>query len=387
MPPDLPKQLSSSSVITGLLFLLTLAAILALGTRGSPQGPSKPPVTNAIPDQLGWYAIPDTALAPNCPDIPQIHGVEGCSAIIDDWGSALADTKRNRLILWGGGHNAYFGNEIYSLDLQALTFQRLTDPSQGPGLSNLSSCPEAFADGKPNTRHTYNGLQYLSKFDRYFVWGAGLSPCGNFTNFVWIWDPAPRNWSKTNPARHPNPAQNGSIPLTAYDLATGAVFEIESNTGTFWQYDVPSDNWTDLGHFSACGRLNLTSSIDPKTRSYFCVGNGIFDRIAIDRAHKITHLKGAGCDALRSAAAPGFDFDSSQNHMVGWAGNGSVYTYNSDLDACTRQDFPDGPGPQQPNGTFGRFRYFPDLDTFALVNDSRHNAFLLRLALPGPRRP
>jgi len=387
MPAHSPTRLASSKVRTVLLCFLTVVAILALGIQGSSQGTSKAPVASSIPDQLGWYAIPNSALAPNCPVIPEIQGVEGCRAIIDDWGSALADTKRNRLILWGGGHNAYFGNEIYSLDLQALTFQRLTDPSQGNSLSNLSECPEAFQDGKPNARHTYNGLQYLSKFDRYFVWGAGLSPCGNFTNFVWIWDPASRNWSRTNPARHPNSAQNGSIPLTAYDSVSGAVFEIESNTGTFWKYDVPSDNWSDLGQLSACGRLNLTSSIDPKTRSYFCLGNGIFDRIQIDRSHKVTHLKASGCDPLRSAAAPGFDFDSSQNRMVGWVGTGSVYTYDTDLDACTRQDFPGGPGPQQPNGTFGRFRYFPGLGIFALVNDSRQNAYVLRLARAPAGRP
>jgi hypothetical protein len=387
MPPHLSVQVASSRVRKGFLCVLTIAAILALSTRGSPQGTSNPPIANTIPDLLGWYAIPNSALLPNCPDIPEIHGIEGCTAILDDWGSALADTKRNRMILWGGGHNAYFGNEIYSLDLHALSLQRLTEPSQGASLSNLHDCPEAFKDGKPNARHTYNGLQYLAEFDRYFVWGAGLSPCGNFTNFVWIWEPASKNWSRTNPARHPNPGQNGSIPLTAYDPVSGSIFEIESNTGTFWKYDVPSDNWTDLGHFSACGRLNLTSSIDPKTGSYFCLGNGIFDRIQLDRSHKVTHLKGTGCDALRSAAAPGFDFDSSQNRMVGWAGNGSVYVYDTDSDTCTRKDFSGGPGPQQPNGTFGRFRYFPQLEIFVLVNDSRQNAYSLRLALPPVRHP
>lgn len=387
MPAHLPKERARSNPRRVLLCVLTVATVIALRTQGSAQDAGRPPVVTSIPDQLGWYAIPNSALAPNCPDLPEIQGVEGCRAILDDWGSALADTKRNRLVLWGGGHNAYYGNEIYSLDLQDLKFQRLTNPSQGTSLSNLSDCPEAFRDGKPNARHTYDGLQYLSKIDRYFVWGAGLSPCGNFTNFVWMWNPVSMNWSKTNPARHPSPAQNGSIPLTAYDSASGAVFEIESNTGIFWKYDVFSDNWSDIGHFSACGRLNLTSSIDPNTRSYFCLGNGVFDRIQVDRWHKITHLKGSGCEVLRSAAAPGFDFDSSQNRMVGWAGNGSVYIYDADLDTCTRQNFPGGPGPQQPNGTFGRFRYFPDLGIFALVNDSKQNAYVLRLTVPPARRP
>lgn len=369
-----------------LISLLAVATILTVSLHGPAQGMPSLPLANPIPLGLGWHLIPNTALAPNCPDVPEIRGVEGCRAIIDDWGSALADTKRNWLVLWGGGHNAYYGNEMYALDLKASSLRRLTEPSSGNNLSNLLTCPEAYADDKPSARHAYNGLQYLSKYDRYFVWGAGLSPCGNFTNIAWIWNPDSMRWSRTRPARHPNPAQNGSIPLTSYDPVSGAVFEMEANTGIFWKYDVSSDNWTDLGHISACARLNLTSSIDPKTRSYFCIGNGIFDRITIGSSPRVTHLRASGCSELRSAAGPGFDYDSSRAQMVGWAGNNMVFLYDSTLDACTRQEFPGGPGPQQPNGTFGRFRYFPDLGIFALINDSRENAYILRLELPAPER-
>ena len=378
---------SSNKINTVALLLLFMTVFLTSFIAVHAQTTSMAPAASSLPVQLGWSVIPNTSLVSKCPDIPEIHGVEGCRAIIDDWGSALADTKRNRLILWGGGHNGYFGNEIYALDLQALALRRLTEPASGSSLSNLQTCPEAFTDGTPNARHDYNGLQYLSKSDRYFFWGAGLAPCGNFTNVPWLWDPNSLKWSRTNSSRHPNPAQNGSIPLTSYDSVSGSIFEVETNTGDFWKYDPSSDNWSDLGHFSACGRLNLTAAINPQSRSYFCVGNGVFDRIRIDRSHKLTHLKGSGCDALREAAAPGFDFDSFQNRMVGWAGKGFVYSYDEKMDACTREDFPQDPGLQQPNGTFGRFRYFPDLGIFVLVNDSGHNAYILRLALPPVRRP
>jgi len=41
----------------------------------------------------------------------------------------FADTKSNRLIIWGGGHGDYFGNEVYGLDLNNMTMSRLTEPS------------------------------------------------------------------------------------------------------------------------------------------------------------------------------------------------------------------------------------------------------------------
>src|SRR5690242_15119827 len=176
MSSRISKSSKKFNTVALLLFFVTVVVTSLIAVRA--QTTPKAPAASSLPVQLGWSSIPDTSLVSKCPDIPEIHGVEGCRAIIDDWGSALADTKRNRLVLWGGGHNGYFGNEIYALDLQALALRRLTEPSTGSSLSNLQTCPEAFTDGTPNARHDYNGLQYLSKADRYFFWGAGLAPCG-----------------------------------------------------------------------------------------------------------------------------------------------------------------------------------------------------------------
>ena len=71
---------------------------------------------------------------------------------------------------------------------------------------------------------------------------------------------------------------------------------------------------------------------------------------------------------------------------------GAVYIYNPDTDSCTSQTYPGvlaaeqqsrattGTG-QQCEGTYGRFRYFPSLGVFILVNDISENAYSLRLAV------
>lgn len=64
--------------------------------------------------------------------------------------------------------------------------------------------------------------------------------------------------------------------------------------------------------------------------------------------------------------------------MVGWAGGDDVYIFDPDAKACTKQTY-GGPGPQNGNGTMGRFRYFPSLDVFAVVNGWQENGFTLRL--------
>jgi hypothetical protein len=360
------------------IVVASFAAVLLWPSQSYAQ--ANAPDSSPVDSTVGWHALPHTDLKSVCPDILEIQAVEGCSAVIADWNGALADTKRNRLILWGGGHNGYFGNEIYALDVERQTMQRITEPSTGDALSNLRACPEAYSDGKPNARHTYNGLQYLAKQDLYFVFGAGLSPCGNFSNGVWMFDPVRAAWAKQNPKSHPNPAQNGSIPMTAYDPGSGMIYEVEANTGVFWRYDPRADNWTNLGDVAACARLNMTTVVDPIRKLYFCVGNGSFSRITLTGSHKATSLRGMRCEGLVTAGGPGFDFDTSQNRFVGWAGGATVYVYDPDSDSCTTKTLLGDPGAQQPNGTFGRFRYFPDLNTFVLVNGWKQDAYVLRLS-------
>ena len=66
--------------------------------------------------------------------------------------------------------------------------------------------------------------------------------------------------------------------------------------------------------------------------------------------------------------------------LVGWGGGDTVYSFSAVTGACTSQTFAGGPGAAQPNGTFGRFRYFPALGVFALVNDIDQDAYVLRMS-------
>src|SRR5207344_146524 len=83
---------------------------------------------------VGWTALPNTQMQSVCP--PDYFGGQNYGFSVQCWrmliwSGAIADTLRNRMILWGGGHDNYYGNEIYSLDLNANppTMTRLTDPT------------------------------------------------------------------------------------------------------------------------------------------------------------------------------------------------------------------------------------------------------------------
>ena len=93
-----------------------------------------------------------------------------------------------------------------------------------------------------------------------------------------------------------------------------------------------------------------------------------------------------------SASNPGIVYDSVANDFVAWPNQGnSVYiltpdTVNQQL-TCQKLTFANGPPnssypdgtPNVSTGTFGRFRYFPALDVFVLVNDWDIPAYILRL--------
>src|SRR5258708_5146926 len=117
-----------------------------------------------IHSSLGWYQIPNSA-GPAC------HaGFTGCANVVAAWSGGVADSTRNRLIVWGGGHTDYNGNEIYALDLNALTFTRLNNPS-----APINSFTTANADATPNARHTYGGLAYLPSADQIFAFNGSLA--------------------------------------------------------------------------------------------------------------------------------------------------------------------------------------------------------------------
>jgi hypothetical protein len=73
------------------------------------------------------------------------------------------------LVVWGGGHGDYYGNEVYAFGpLEAATpaWQRITDPTVPPSVS------QARSGSYPCARHTYDTLAYLSSVNRMIAFGA-----------------------------------------------------------------------------------------------------------------------------------------------------------------------------------------------------------------------
>lgn len=371
-------------------------------------------VATGIPLSLGWYEIPNTALQSVCPPAshyPEIQGNEGCSAVVNDWAGGVADTKRNRLIFWGGGHAGYFGNEVYAVDLKDLRIHRLTRPSVP-----INGCEPAYPDGQIATRHNYAGMTYIPTLDVVYYWGgsvprpagypdscSGTSQAdyigwGGRANDTWVFNFSNNRWVRKDPANKARGCSGKCRPGTDYaNLGSGATADYDpvsekvfiTDTATFYSYDPKSNTYARVfkgGQFIPSG--GVVGALDPVRRLFIMFGSGevhafnIETNTASDWTNQVS-----GCSALMNANSPGLAYDSAQQRIVGWTGGNAVYVFNPDTKACTATTYPNGPGAAVANGTFGRFRYFPQLRVFGLVNNWQQNAYILRLTPPETASP
>jgi hypothetical protein len=307
----------------------------------------------------------------------------------------MADTSRNRLVFWGGGHHDYWGNEIYALDLNALTINRLDVPSSVSGLDFTNNTYESYSDGTPSARHTYGGLAYIPGNDLMYVYGGGVSGFGTLSNATWTLSFSGLStgstgtccWTNKNPSGGTPDSQFGE--LAEYDSNTGTVFlwdPWQSQAGHLWQYTLSSNSYKLLATFGSSNMFMdgyQSGAIDTSRKLFFAIGNGklLETSIASGSSYTVTDMAGtaSGCTSAISNAYPGVAFDSLTNNIVIWHGGNSAYIYNPSTNACTTATYSGGPTTVGQNGTYGRFQFFPALGVFAVCNEWTENCFTLRL--------
>jgi hypothetical protein len=399
---------STSYQDTGLAastaFTYTVAAFDAAGNT-SAQSTSASATTLAssgggIPSTLGWYQIPNTQLAPICPTYTEIQGNSGCAAVMSAWSGGLYDPQRARFIITGGGHNDYFGNEVYAIDFSSGTPTRVLvhDASHGSGFSVTDN--ETMPDGNPTPRHTYGCLTYFPTQDEYIYCGGGSNVNGNIENGMWRYNPKTNTWTNVTPSGGPNWATNGTTPKMAYDSVTDAAYALaDAAPGTFFRWNPTTHTWTGLGTIGGApctgspvggGGTGKDSNVivAPDYRFYVCAGNGELQAINLNTLAVQNDSTATGCSALANGPGPGLTYDSVQKLVVGYVGGNSVIEYNpsgstvSGVNArsCSTVTYTGGPGAQQGNGTYGRFQYSPNLGVFVVTNSISQNAYSLRLS-------
>src|SRR5687768_14643640 len=72
-----------------------------------------------------WLEIPNSRLI----DVAPSDSPGGTPLKVVAWSGGALDTRRAQVLVWGGGHSDYAGNEVYAFDLGSRQWRRLTEPS------------------------------------------------------------------------------------------------------------------------------------------------------------------------------------------------------------------------------------------------------------------
>jgi len=329
------------------------------------------------------------------------QGKMGFKAIMENWSGAAFDSLRDRLIVMGGGHAGYAGNEIIAFSLKTLKWERITDPTPFPVANTIKN---AGPPPTPTSRHTYGGIEYIASSDKLFIFGGSVYNSGSAVGGVWTFDLSAaaqgnpitnsKYWSQRSDKNAP-PA--GLDDFAVYDPITDRVFfHKTSSPGLLGSFHDATDTWAS---HSSTGHLPTTFAvINPiEHKLYeFNTLNGTNLRKWDIPDNPITSMsyvdiKTGGDTTMNTADDPGIAFDTAKEKIVAYYGGTSVYVFDSDKNIWTKYpaastNLADPGRVTAAGGIFGRFRYSSNLNVYVYVDSVDSDVYLYKLA-PDPLRP
>lgn len=305
------------------------------------------------------------------------------------------DSRRNRLIVMGGGGSDYSGNEVYAFSLDSLKWERIKDgASEYDDLDSLSAY--YFNGGaepdsqQPRPGFNFDQIEYDSITDNIYIFGQTFAAWyGTQWPNVLQLNLGSLDWSR--PAVINSPFWGGS--LSARDPNTGKLW-FYGNGGWMSEFDPGTGTLTDRGDWIDGGWIesNQNAAIMPPRHRMISVGIGHAMYWDLDDSVTMPphELSTTGCDSLITVDAPGFEWSPTEQKMVGWAGGGRVVTMDTNY-TCTVDEPSDSntviPEAPRPWGSFGRWRYVPKYNVFVVVSTVTGNVYLYRHSAGGGASP
>lgn len=380
------------------LWTIAVSTVVLLCTCGPARGGASGaahPLDRLAPGH--WMEVPDSQMikvAFEWPKDAKKHG--SVVGTMRTWSGGAYDTKRDRLIIWGGGHNNYAGNEIYVFDVRRLKWERLNDPT-------LDTDPEArleqtglYSDGKPRSFHTRDYLEYVPTIDRFCSLGVA-SPFPRSRRVLqqhqvtWAFDFDAKKWEKkARPPFH--------MIASAWDPVAGRAWARARAVAYIACWDPLKDVWaTRSKRLKSHNNFRVSGVIDPVGRRFLAIGGEFFFAYDIGAEGMLPQkdiVSKGPQDIVSVPMGAAMDYDPVADKLVCWKGGADVFTL--DLASMTWEKVPPAAGnaviPTDPEkrGTYGRWRYIPSKNAYIVVNSVKGNVYFYRLTRragqPIPRR-
>ena len=158
----------------------------------TPGGEPPPEYTETCSTATSITAVPEKSwckLTVSLSDVepsPTPPGVTGPRSVVDAWSGAAYDQATNCLLVNGGGHNDYAGNEIYAVCLDDVSVNRIWGPTVNAQIPTGGCCYETYSNGDWAAVHTYGGLVVHPGTNKLFRFGGsrwGID--GNPSTYAW----------------------------------------------------------------------------------------------------------------------------------------------------------------------------------------------------------
>lgn len=320
-----------------------------------------------------------------------IHANTGPSSIMASWSSAVFDSINNQLVVWGGGHSDYWGNEVYAFSTTNLTWSRLTVPATPPG--NVSTVDTCNFGTQPASMHTYGAPTFIAVGGgkMFTTDGAASGPNGGGCVLSWILDIQSGTWTQV----HNINASGGPGFIANWDSSTGNVYVASEDNNGFQFFPTNGTGTATLLGGAQIDDFHMSGALDPVDHLMvtFSGLSGHIEVFNTTTGAKTTPTTTGGaariCETNTTVASSGIAWDSAINKFIAWCGNGAgaggaqLYT----LTPVTWVWAQIGPGagntvtPTAPqgNGTWGRFNYDPVHNAALLVNDITEHVWVFKL--------
>ena len=395
----------------------------ASGTPGATTTQALAQIVAAMPPN-SWKALPNTKMKDVC---PTPYNAYACESVVAAWSGADFDQRRDRMVVYGGGHGDSWYNNLFVFDLGTLSWQRLTEMSAGatgskPGAgwndSRLESCgfypkaapvlpPEvmkgAYVDyakcftepvrsqldlQQPRSSHTYGKVFVDRLNDRYCYLGGSYYPGAQTQSpAVVCYDLARRQWRHVAD-RPPAALGRGD---TALDAA-GKVWYLTAEGGHVTRYDPVGNGWQTYGYLNY--QAGGGADIDRRRNQFHVLvqladGRHVLRRWNLNSADSLrarpTYAEPAVTGTAPSGVGPrpGMVYADARDRFFLWGGGRDVYSLDpATLDWRRHTATGDDPGPQQRWGTYGRLRYSTRHGVLVLVNKTTQDVFIYKPEAP-----
>ena len=129
-------------------------------------------------------------------------------SILTAWSSMAWDSKRGKLIFWGGGHANYSGNETYLWNSVSGKWERGSLPTDIVKIESGLYHAKGGIMTAPIANHTYDNSEYLPISDRFITFGGASFNTGGPFIYInkngikeqtgpYLWDPSKADMNKT----------------------------------------------------------------------------------------------------------------------------------------------------------------------------------------------